>query len=252
MVALDDLVRKVDLLLHPDRFKDYCPNGLQIQGRTEVRKLVTGVTASLDFIEQAIANQACAVLVHHGCLWHDDPIAIVGMKYHRIKALMDADISLLAYHLPLDAHPKYGNNAQLARLLDITVTGKLEPDNPTNIGFVGRLAKPILATDFALKLEHQLKHTPTHIAVAKPQIETIAWCSGAAQNYFKHAIKIGVDAYLSGEISEQTTHEARENNIHYFAAGHHATEREGARAVGNYLADCFGIEHQFIEIDNPA
>lgn len=252
MITLDALVAEADRLLEPHRFKDYCPNGLQVQGCAKVRKLVSGVTASRAFIEQSIKQGANALLVHHGCFWNQDPMPLVGMKYHRIKALLAADVSLLAYHLPLDAHRKYGNNAQLAKSLNLHITDDLEPGNACNIGFVGRLDKSMRATEFAELLHQRLERVPTHIGSPDESISTIAWCSGGAQSYFKHAVRHKVDAYLTGEISEQNTHEAREHGIHYFAAGHHATERGGAQAMGAYLAKKFELEYEFIDVANPA
>ena len=251
MTTLEILRAEIERLLEPNKFKDYCPNGLQVQGASEVHKLVSGVTASRRLIEMAIERNANALLVHHGCFWNNDPAPIVGMKYHRIKALLMADVSLLAYHLPLDAHREYGNNAQLAKYLDLEITHDLEPNNRLNIGFVGKLSRKMRASEFAALVQERLKRAPVHIGDPNDSISTIAWCSGGAQSYFKHAIAQQVDAYLTGEISEQNTHEARENDIHYFAAGHHATERGGVIALGDYLASKFKIEHEFVEVDNP-
>jgi dinuclear metal center YbgI/SA1388 family protein len=251
MTTLEKLLKEADLLLESAKFKDYCPNGLQVEGNNKVSKLISGVTASQAFIERAIERGASALLVHHGCFWNNDPAPVVGMKHRRIKALLMADVSLLAYHLPLDAHREYGNNAQLAKLLDLQIAGDLEPGSGTNIGFVGKLNTPMRAMEFANLVEQRLKRRPVHIGNPEDTLRTIAWCSGAAQSYFKHAISQRVDAYLTGEISEQNTHEARENGIHYFAAGHHATERGGVMALGHYLANKFKIEYEFIEVDNP-
>ena len=250
--SLQLLVSAADRLLHPEQFDDYCPNGLQVQGRNRVKRLISGVTASLAFIEAAIAAGGDALLVHHGCLWRADPLPLTGMKGRRIRAMMMADISLLAYHLPLDAHPELGNNATLAKCLDIEITGPLEPDNAQNIGLVGRFAQPVPAGQLVRRIENKLGRQAFHIGAPEALIHSIAWCSGGAQSYFRHAIARGTDAFLTGEISEQNTHEARETGIHYIAAGHHATECGGVRATGQYLASELGIEHQFVEIANPA
>ena len=251
-VQLQELTAAADELLSPHRFRDYCPNGLQVEGRAQVRKLVSGVTASLALIEAAVAEGADALLVHHGYFWKDEKPAITGAKRRRIAALLEAELSLLAYHLPLDAHPKYGNNAQLARVLDLERTGSLEPENPAGIGCIGRLPRPMPAGDFAALVEERLQRRPLHIGAPAQTIETIAWCTGAAQSFIGLAIDAGVDAYLSGEVSEQTVHAARESGLHFLAAGHHATERYGAQAVGEHLAASLGISHTFIDIDNPA
>lgn len=243
---------ETDKLLSSHKYKDYCPNGLQVQGKSEIKTLISGVTASQSFIERAAEKGADALIVHHGCFWNNDEMPIVGMKHARIKALLAADVNLIAYHLPLDAHLDYGNNAQLAATLDLTVSGPLEPDNAANIGLVGRLSKPMPAGDFAKLVAERLDRVPVHIGDEKDTISTIGWCSGAAQDYLTHAVRAKVDAYLTGEISEKSTHEAREQNIHYFAAGHHATERGGVQALGNYLAEKFSLTHEFIDVPNPA
>ncbi len=251
-VTLRNLVAAADSLLSPGRFRDYCPNGLQVEGRPEVRHLVSGVTASMAFIEAAIAADADALLVHHGYFWKGEDAAITGMKRRRIAALLEAELSLLAYHLPLDAHPEYGNNAQLGRVLGLQHTGSLEPENPEGIGCTGRLPQPMPVADFARLVEDRLGRKPLHIGDPAETIETIAWCTGAAQSFIDQAILAGVDAYLSGEVSEQTVHAARENGVHFLAAGHHATERYGPQATGEHLAKSLGIAHTFIDIDNPA
>ncbi len=249
--ALQTLVTAADKLLEPQRFNDYCPNGLQVEGRSQVRRLVSGVTASEALIEAAVAVEADALFVHHGYFWRGEAPQLVGMKRRRIALLLQHDISLLAYHLPLDAHPRYGNNAQLALMLDLQTDGPLVADDPSTPGSVGRLAEPITAAAFAVKLSERLGRVPLHIGDGDAMVHTVAWCTGAAQSLAERALAHGVDAYLSGEVSEQTVHLARESGMHFYAAGHHATERGGARAVGDYLADALGIEHQNIDIDNP-
>lgn len=249
MVNLDTLVTYLDDMLEIDRFADYCPNGLQVEGRPVVRKLVSGVTASLALLEAARAQNADAVLVHHGYFWRGEDARVVGMKRQRLQQLLNSRMSLLAYHLPLDAHPVYGNNAQLAERFGFIVEGPFGGDPA--IGLYGRLAQPLTAVDLSQSIAEVLQRTPMHIDGAAGMIHSIAWCSGAAQGYIEQALKLGVDAYLSGEISEQTVHVAREAGIHYFAAGHHATERYGVQALGEHVAAHFGLEHEYIEIPNP-
>lgn len=251
MTALAELVATADRVLGPERFQDYCPNGLQVQGRESVRLLVSGVTASLALLEAAQAAGADAILVHHGYFWKNEAPNIVGMKRKRLQLLLKNDISLLAYHLPLDAHPELGNNAQLAKQLGIKITGGLQAvANP--IGNVGEIEVPLAAEVFAAQVGRQLGRNAQLISGGAHSIKTIAWCTGAAQSYIEEAAALGVDAFLSGEISEPTVHVARELGLHFIAAGHHATERYGVQALGEYLAAQLGVEHQFIDIDNPA
>lgn len=249
MIALNTLVDAANTLLDINRFKDYAPNGLQLEGRSEVNKIVSGVTASQALIDAAIEAGADVLLVHHGWFWRGEDQRIVGMKKRRIKALLQNDISLLGYHLPLDAHPELGNNAQLAKRLDFIREGSMNMDG---VGDYGHLAQPLTVRELSQKMQDKLQRIPTVVEAGDQPIKTVAWCTGGAQSYIGQAIALGVDAFVSGEISEQTTHEARENGIHYFAAGHHATERYGAPALGAHLAEQFGIEHEFIDIDNPA
>jgi len=249
MVALTQLVETANTLLDIGRFKDYAPNGLQLEGKPTVQRIVSGVTASQALIDAAIDAQADALLVHHGWFWRGESQPIVGMKKRRIHALLKHDISLLAYHLPLDAHPELGNNAQLAKRLGFVREGAM---NAEGVGDYGYLENPISAEALATHIHQQLGREPLLISGGSHSIKRIAWCTGGAQSYLSQAAALGVDAFISGEISEQTTHEARENGVHYFAAGHHVTERYGAPALGEYLANALGIEHQFIDIDNPA
>lgn len=251
-VTLSQLVGAADQLLQPQLFQDYCPNGLQVEGRAEVRRLVSGVTASRALLEAAIADGADAVFVHHGYFWKGEDPRVVGMKRERLALLLRHDISLLVYHLPLDAHPTLGNNAQLAQRLGIEITGGLQPDSPRPIGNVGRLAAPLPLERFGERVMQQLGRQPLLVRGGDRPIETVAWCTGGGQSYIEQAAALGVDAFLTGEVSEQTVHVARELGIHFIAAGHHATERYGAQAVGARLAEQLGIGHRFIDIDNPA
>ena len=251
MLRREQMLAALDELLQPGKFRDYCPNGLQVEGRKQVRRLVTGVTACQALLDAALVEEADAVLVHHGYFWKNEDSRIAGMKKQRLQTLLRHDLNLFAYHLPLDAHPTLGNNAALARILDLEIQGGLEPDNPLSIGLVGHLPTPMTAEQFADHAAGRLGREVMHVGEREDEIESIAWCTGAAQGFIDQAQAQGVDAYLSGEISEPTTHVARETGIHYFACGHHATERYGVQAVGEWLAEQFDIEHVFIDIDNP-
>ena len=250
-VALTTLVDETDRFLNAAKIPDYCPNGLQVEGRPQVRRIVSGVTASQALLDAAVEAQADVVLVHHGYFWKNEDPRVVGMKQRRVKTLLSNDISLLAYHLPLDVHPEVGNNVQLARLLGLTVEGALEPDNPRSVGLVGSLDTPLTPAEFMQRVQIALGREP--VMVEGPGlIRRVAWCTGGAQGYIDQAVTAGVDAYLTGEISEPTAHIARENELSFFAAGHHATERYGVQALCEYLAKRFAIEHLFIDCPNPA
>ncbi|ULN63505.1 Nif3-like dinuclear metal center hexameric protein [Vibrio gigantis] len=238
--------------LQPQQIKDYCPNGLQVEGTAEVKRIVTGVTASQALINKAVELKADALLVHHGFFWKGEPEAIRGMKGKRIRTLIKNDINLLGYHLPLDIHPELGNNAKLAELLEIDVEGGLE-GHPLSVAMFGRLKTPMTGSEFAAKIDQVLNRKPLHIAPenADKMIETVGWCTGGGQDYIELAASQGIDAFISGEISERTTYSAREQDIHYFSAGHHATERYGVKALGDWLAEEHGLDVEFIDIDNP-
>lgn len=250
MVKINELASHCDDLLEVDRFRDYCPNGLQVEGKQQVEIIVSGVSACQALIDAAIERNADAILVHHGYFWKGEDARIVGMKRRRIHALLNADISLLAYHLPLDAHPVLGNNAQLAERLGIGIEGQFGHEQPA-IGLYGSLAEPTPINNFLSTVQKQLEREPLHIPGDLKHIQRIAWCTGGAQSYIGPAVELGVDLFLSGEISEQTTHIARETGTHYVAAGHHATERYGVQALGEHLAAHFGINHIYVDIDNP-
>ncbi len=239
----------LERLLEPARFRDYCPNGMQVEGKSATRKLVTGVTASLALIEAAVAAGADTLLVHHGLFWKGDDMRIIGPRRRRLELLLSCQLNLLAYHLPLDAHPEFGNNAQLGLRLGLAADAHF---GEQDLGCVGEMPVQISAQAFAAKVGLALGRVPLMVGDADRQVRRIAWCSGGAQGYFEAAIAAGCDLYLSGEISEQTTHLARESGVPYIAAGHHATERYGAQAVGEHIARHFGIEHLHIDIDNPA
>ena len=251
MISRNQLIEFLNRTLQPWQVKDYCPNGLQVEGKAKINKIVTGVTASLALIEAAIEKNADAILVHHGYFWKGEKEAIQGMKKQRFKRLLEHDINVFAYHLPLDIHPDLGNNAQLAKRLGIVIERGLEAGNKTSIAMAGRLEKPQNAAEFAATIESVLNRKPLVSAVNKNKIETIALCTGGGQGYIDLAAEQGFDAYLTGEASEQTIHTSTEMNINFFAAGHHATERYGVKALGEFLAQQLSVDVEFIDIDNP-
>ena len=246
MAKLNEIVAYCDGLLDTDTFEDYCPNGLQIEGRDEVSRIVSGVTASRALVDAAIAAEADLLLVHHGYFWRGEPQPLVGMKGRRVKALMAADVSLLAYHLPLDAHPELGNNRQLGLRLGFEHAAALD-----GLLWGVEFAESEATDSLAQRVGKVLGRTPTTVGPDRP-LRRIGWCTGAAQGMIEKAAAAGCDAFISGEISEQTLHQAQELGIFYVAAGHHATERYGVQALGAALADHFDIKHQFIDLDNPA
>ncbi|MDP6968001.1 MAG: Nif3-like dinuclear metal center hexameric protein [Gammaproteobacteria bacterium] len=247
--GLDEHLAK---LLQVSLFNDYCCNGLQVEGAVNISKIVLGVTASQALVDKAIALQAQAIIVHHGYFWRNEAAAIVGMKQRRIKSLLLNDINLWAFHLPLDCHPQLGNNSQLGQLMGWPVAGYLTGEGPTGLGLWGELSIEQSAEQVALSLEQCLGRKILHIAPDQRPIRRIGWCTGGAQGYIDKAIELGLDAYVSGEISEATVHSARENGIHYFAAGHHATERGGVQALAQHLRAEMGLDCEFIDVDNPA
>lgn len=236
--------------LNAAQYKDYCPNGLQVEGRTEIGLVVSGVTASLALIEAALDLKADAILVHHGYFWRGEDMRVIGTKQKRLKLLLSNELNLFAYHLPLDSHPQLGNNAQLARQLDLLPEGRFG-DN--DLGWIGRSQSPSVKTaaDLVALVEKRLGRAPLLIGDPQQVLGQVAWCTGGAQGMLGDAIEAGASAYISGEISEPTVHLARETGTVYLAAGHHATERYGVQALGAFAADHFGIEHRFIDIDNP-
>ena len=245
----DKLGSALDTLLDATRFRDYCPNGLQVEGGAQIALLVSGVSASLALIEHAVEAEAEAILVHHGLFWKGDDMRITGPKKKRIELLLKHQINLFAYHLPLDAHARLGNNAQLAKRLGFSITGRFAEQD---IGFLGTLKRPMPARALQSIVSKALGRKALMVGAAGAVVKRIAWCSGGAQGYFEAAIAAGCDAFLSGEISEQTTHLAREAGVPYIAAGHHATERDGVQAVGAWLQSNHGVAHQFIDDHNPA
>ncbi len=246
--VIDETLRE---LLKPDEFSDYCPNGIQIEGKDEIKKIVTGVTACRELIEAAIKEEADLILVHHGYFWRGEEDTITGLKKTRIQLLLRHDISLCAYHLPLDAHPELGNNAQLAKVLGINRRPPLDVTKMHPIVFSGDLAVPQSFSKFEAFLETKLERKPLSIKGSCEEIKVVAWCTGAAQDFIGLAAESGADAYVTGEVSEQTVHIARESGMHFFAAGHHATERYGIQALGAYLSKKHSVAHTFIDVPNP-
>jgi len=248
MMLLHDLADYNASLMQTSLFKDYCPNGVQVEGRAEVKRIATGVTASQQVLEEAISWGADAILVHHGYFWRSEDATIVGVKKRRIAQLLRNDVSLLAYHLPLDAHPELGNNAQLGKLLGLVAQGRF---GEQNIVWMGTLERPQLLNQFVQLIAHDLQRAPQVIGNGTKSICKVAWCSGGAQSYFEAAIAQGVDAYITGEISEPNFHLANETGVAFISAGHHATERLGIRALGEHLAKKFNLEHRYFDQANP-
>jgi dinuclear metal center YbgI/SA1388 family protein len=245
----DELLRACDGLLQPARFKDYGPNGLQVEGRAEVRRLVSGVTASRALIEAAIADGADAIFVHHGLFWRGQSGTVTGWMKQRLALLLAHDISLLAYHLPLDAHAEWGNNAQLGKVLGLAIEEQRFGEQ--DLGFVGQ-GDFADAEGLAAHVAQRLGRQVTLVDGGQRPLRRIAWCTGGAQSYFEAAIAAGADAFLTGEISEPQAHLARECGVTFLACGHHATERYGAPAFAAHVAQTLGIAHRFIDIENPA
>lgn len=249
-ISREEFARYLEQTLDINRFRDYCPNGLQVEGRPIIRKLVTGVSASLALLEAAASADADAVLVHHGYFWRGEDARVVGPKQRRLKLLLGRDINLFAYHLPLDMHPEFGNNAQLASQLGLVPDGRF---GENDLGWLGMPADAAISTvgKLAQVVEEKLSRAPLLIGDPAQSLMRVGWCTGAAQNMFSDAISAGASVYLSGEVSEPTVHLARESGVAYLACGHHATERFGVQALGQHLAQQFGIEHCYIDIPNP-
>lgn len=252
MTTRDQLTQVIDTLLQPAVFKDYAPNGLQVQGKATAYKLVTGVTASLALIERAVSEKADGILVHHGLFWRGTETRITGWLKERLAMLLQHDISLWAYHLPLDAHETLGNNAQLGARLGLTATGRF---GDQSLGWLGEMA-PHTFSEFTRHVSSVLGRSV--VSVQPPRwdggrrIRRVGWCTGGAQSYFESAIAAGVEVFVTGEISEPQAHYARECGVGYIACGHHASERYGVQALGQHLAQQVGVEHLFVDIDNPA
>jgi dinuclear metal center YbgI/SA1388 family protein len=255
-LLLNTLINILDIELNSHNINDYSPNGLQVEGKQEVTKIVSGVTASLALIEQAISLKADAILVHHGYFWKGESSIIVGMKKRRLQKLLEHDISLISYHLPIDVHPTLGNNAQIGKLLNVENVQSILSIKPLGIVMTGTLRKPMPHQYFSDTLSSLLNRQIISVG-NKSTIKNVAWCTGGGQNFIDQVVEQSdldspIDAFISGEISEQTTHSALEQNIDFFAAGHHATERYGVKAIGEWLRDVHSLDVQFVDIDNPA
>jgi len=248
-IERDALEKHLASTLDINRFRDYCPNGLQVEGCEQIQYVVSGVTASFALIEAALEKGADTLLVHHGYFWKGEDPRVVGYRQKRLKMLLANNINLFAYHLPLDAHPQLGNNAQLGQLLGLQSDSRF---GEQDLGWLGVTA-PEIATvgDLARLVERALGRAPLVIGNLDQAVERVGWCTGAAQNSLADAIAAGASVYLSGEISEQTVHLARESNVAYLACGHHATERYGVQALGRHIENQFGIRHEFVEVPNP-
>jgi len=251
MIARDALAAYLNEYLECDRFNDYAPNGLQVEGRSELKRICTAVTASQEAIEEAITQNADALLVHHGYFWRGEDAVITGMKRQRIGQLVKHDLNLFAYHLPLDCHLELGNNVCLGKLFEFEEIQAHSVGKTPNLLWTGKLRTPLSVRELATDLFKKLQREPLCIPVSTHPIQRVAWCSGGAQDYIAEAQHLGVDAYLSGEVSERTYHEANELGVNYFSCGHHATERYGIQALGQHLAMKFGVQHQFIDSSNP-
>ena len=252
-VSLGELNSYLDKCMQPGRFQDYCPNGLQVEGRGTISRLATGVTACQRLLDEAIAWGADALLVHHGYFWRGEPSPVVGIKRRRLAALLRSEVSLFAYHLPLDVHPRYGNNACFGQRLGIKPEAQqpLQPGMDAVPGSIGTLGRAVVAAEFVATVEAVTGRPALHVGERNALVYRIAWCTGAAQEYIEAAVAAGADVFLTGEASEQTVHIAREEGIQFIAAGHHATERFGVQTLGEHVAEKFDLEHCFFDIDNP-
>ena len=252
MAQLNSIVEYCNDLLRINEFSDYCPNGLQVEGINQVKRIICGVTACQDLIDVAIEKQADVLLVHHGYFWKSENAVITGIKRKRIQSLLENGISLLAYHLPLDAHEEFGNNITLARQLNLKVDDYVRQGPDKGLLWHGHLDVQMSAGEFSQHIEKQLGRLPLHLAdTSSKPIRKVGWCSGGAQHYIEDAANMGLDAFISGEVSEQTFHLAKELDIHYFAAGHHATESFGVQALAHHLSAKFSLDAEFVDIHNP-
>jgi dinuclear metal center YbgI/SA1388 family protein len=251
VITREELSLYLQQILSCELYNDYAPNGLQVEGRPEISRICTAVTASAEAISQAIACQADALLVHHGYFWRGESPLLTGMKRQRIYQLLCNEINLFAYHLPLDCHPELGNNACLAKLFEVEVVYSHRAGGAENLLWSGKLAHSMELTEFSDFLAKKLHRNPVLITGKPSRITHIAWCSGGAQDFIEEAFRLGADAYISGEISERTYYQAKELGINYYSCGHHATERYGIQALGNHLASQFKLDHIFVDSENP-
>jgi len=251
VITRSELTTYLQSLLACDDFNDYAPNGLQVEGREHIHVICTAVTASVAAIQQAAKLQADALLVHHGYFWRGENPVITGIKHARISQLLQDNLNLFAYHLPLDCHIELGNNACIGKLLELHTASTHRAGNTRGLLWSSSFAISKTADEMSTLLTQKFGHEPLHIAGSDKSIKNVAWCSGAAQDFIEEAHGLGMDAYISGEVSERTYYQAKELGLHYFACGHHATERYGIQAVGTHLADNFNLQHHFIDSDNP-
>lgn len=251
MITKEELSLYLHQLLSCERYNDYSPNGIQVDGKLQIKRICTAVTASDDAITQAVAWKADALLVHHGYFWRGEAPTITGIKRQRINKLLRNDMNLFAYHLPLDCHPELGNNACLAKLFEVDMIHMHRASATDNLLWSGKLSRMMNHSELLEFLAQKLQRTPLLVVGSAKPITHIAWCSGGAQDFIEDAYRLGVDAYISGEISERTYYQAKELGIHYYSCGHHATERYGIQTLGNYLAAQFELEHLFIDSENP-
>lgn len=252
MLERNQLLNFLQTELQVDRINDYCPNGLQVEGKKHINRIVTGVTASQALIDAAVRTKADAILVHHGYFWKGESAVITGMKKNRLQSLLQHDINLFAYHLPLDIHPLLGNNAQLGQLLSLQNITALSNVEPTGIVMQGEFAEEQSAVQVKQQLELLLQRSVLLHEGGNSKVNKVAWCTGGGQGYIEQAVACGAQMFITGEVSEQTIHVSRELGIHFIAAGHHATERYGIKALGEYIAKNFDVIVDFVDIDNPA
>lgn len=251
MIDRHSLIAYTDRLLMADAQRDWSPNGLQVEGREEIHRIMTGVTACQPLLDAAAHWNADVLLVHHGWFWKGEPPQLTGMRLRRVRTVLDAGFNLVAYHLPLDVHAGLGNNAELGRRMEASVAGRVEAGGVAGLLWHGHLDEPVAPAAFAARLARILDREPLHMGPESGSIAHVAWCTGAAHDFIDQAVALGVDAFVTGEVAERTTHLAREQGVHCFAAGHHATERDGVKALGAHLAEQFDLEHRFVDIDNP-
>jgi len=251
VAALPEILADLEGLLEPAAFSDYCPNGLQVAGREQVGRIVTGVSARLELFERAVAQRADLVLVHHGLFWDSGPLVLDRRLKRRLLPLLQNDISLLAYHLPLDAHPQVGNNAILCRALGGEELQPFAEHRGRSIGFIARLNPPLAKAELAQRLAELCRRRPLHLDYGPAEVERVAVVSGAGSSYFEEALALGAQAFITGEPAERVLAVAAEERAHFFAAGHYATETFGVRALGERLAERFAVDHLFIDLPNP-
>jgi dinuclear metal center YbgI/SA1388 family protein len=245
------LEQYINELLDVGQFQDYCPNGLQVEGKLLINKIATAVTASQYVLEQCVRQQVDALIVHHGYFWKGENPVVKGAKKNRLSTLIKNDINLYAYHLPLDAYPQWGNNASIATKLNIIVSEKRSWHKQSDLLWLGTLSNAETPSHFYTVLQQTYGPQVNHVTTGKQLINSVAWCSGAAQDLIEYAITLGVDAYITGEYSERSYHQAKEAGVEFYAIGHHASEKDGVCNLGKYLAEKFSLEHIFIDENNP-